>query len=194
MGFIKDIYDMILPIYTYGQPVLREEAKDIDKDYPEIKKLAANMFETMYNAEGVGLAAPQVGLSIRMLVIDGNALSENYPECKGFKRTMINPEIFDLSDDTITMEEGCLSFPGIHEKVTRAASIHVRYMDENFEEHEEAVEGFAARIVQHECEHLDGRVFIDNISPIRRQLNKGKLNNLIKGSTTCDYKIKPAKK
>ena len=185
---------MILPIYTYGQPVLREEAKEIDEKFPEIKKLAANMFETMYNAEGVGLAAPQVGLSICMIVIDGDVLSENYPECKGFKRTMINPEIIELSDEAITMEEGCLSFPGIHEKVTRATKIHIRYMDENFEEHEEAVEGFAARIVQHECEHLDGRVFIDNISPIRRQLNKGKLNNLIKGTTSCDYKIKPVNK
>ena len=185
---------MILPIYTYGQPVLREEAKDIDRNYPDIKNLVANMFETMYNAEGVGLAAPQIGLSIRMLVIDGDVLSENYPECKGLKRTMINPEIFERSDETISMEEGCLSFPGVHEKVARAAKIRIRYMDENFEEHEESAEGFAARIVQHECEHLDGHVFIDNISPIRRQLNKGKLNNLIKGSISCDYKVKPVNK
>ena len=185
---------MILPIYTYGQQVLREEAKDIDKDHPEIKKLVANMFDTMYNAEGVGLAAPQIGLSIRLLVIDGDVLSENYPECKGFKRAMINPEILEHSSETISMEEGCLSFPGIHEKVARAAKIRITYLDENFDEHEETVDGFAARIVQHECEHLDGRVFIDNISPIRRQLNKGKLNNLIKGSASCDYKIKPASK
>ena len=185
---------MTLPIYTYGQPVLREEAKEIDKNYPEIKTLVADMFETMYKAEGVGLAAPQVGYSICLLVIDGDVLSENYPECKGFKRTMINPEILEHSDYSITMEEGCLSFPGIHEKVTRAEKIRISYLDENFEEQEETIEGFAARIVQHECEHLDGRVFIDNISPIRRQLNKGKLNNLIKGSTSCDYKIKPVMK
>ena len=152
------------------------------------------MFETMHNADGVGLAAPQIGLSIQLLVIDADAVSKSYPECKGFKRVMINPEITELSSEDITLEEGCLSFPGIHEKVTRAEKISVRYIDENFDEHEEKIEGFAARIVQHECEHLEGHVFIDNISPIRRQLNKGKLNNLIKGNTPCDYKIKPARK
>jgi len=185
---------MILPIYTYGQSVLREEAVAVDKDYPELKKLIINMFETMYNAEGVGLAAPQIGLPIQLLIIDADAVSKGYPECKNFKRVMINPKITDHSVDTISLEEGCLSFPGIHEKVTRFEKISVRYSDENFVEHEESVEGFTARIVQHECEHLEGHVFIDNISPIRRQLNKGKLNNLIKGNTTCDYKIKPAKK
>ncbi|MDR2916654.1 MAG: peptide deformylase [Tannerella sp.] len=185
---------MILPIYTYGQSVLREEAKTIEKNYPGIKELVDNMFETMYNAEGVGLAAPQIGLSIRLLVIDADAVSQSYPECKDFKRVMINPEITEHSNETISMEEGCLSFPGIHEKVTRAAIIRIKYMDENFDEHEETVGGFAARVVQHECEHLDGHVFIDNISPIRRQLNKGKLNNLIKGSISCDYKIKTAKR
>ncbi|MDR0574278.1 MAG: peptide deformylase [Tannerella sp.] len=184
---------MILPIYTYGQSVLREETKTIDKNYPEIKKLVNNMFETMYNAEGVGLAAPQIGLSIRLSVIDADATAQYYPECKDFRRVMINPEITERSDETISMEEGCLSFPGIREKVARAVKIRVRYMDENFDEQEEDVEGYAARVVQHECEHLDGHVFIDNISPIRRQLNKGKLNNLIKGSISCDYKIKTAK-
>ncbi len=185
---------MILPIYTYGQSVLREEAKAIDKNYPGIKELIDNMFETMYNAEGIGLAAPQIGLSIRLLVIDADVVAESYPECKDFKRVMINPEITEHSDETISMEEGCLSFPGIHEKVTRAAKIRIKYMDENFEEHEEAFEGFAARVVQHEYEHLEGHVFIDNISPIRRQLNKGKLNNLIKGNISCDYKTKPVKR
>lgn len=185
---------MILPIYTYGQPVLREETQTIDKDYPNIKELVGNMFDTMYNADGVGLAAPQIGQSIRLLVIDADAVSQSYPECKDFKRVMINPEIIEESNETISLEEGCLSFPGIHEKVSRAAQIRIRYKDENFDEHEEAVEGFAARIVQHECEHLDGHVFIDNISPIRRQLNKGKLSNLIKGSVSCDYKIKPVKR
>ena len=185
---------MILPIYIYGQQVLREEAETVERDYPKIKELVSNMFETMYNAEGVGLAAPQIGLSIRLLVIDGDVLSDSHPECEGFKRIMINPEISELSDETITLEEGCLSFPGIHEKVARAAKIQIRYMDENFDEHEETVEGFAARIVQHEYEHLDGRVFIDNVSAIRRQLNKGKLNNLLKGETSCSYKVKTAKK
>ena len=185
---------MILPIYTYGQSVLRDEAVAIDQNYPDLKKLAGDMFETMYNAEGIGLAAPQIGLSIKLLVIDADAISQNYPECKEFKRIMINPEITEHSSETISMEEGCLSFPGIHEKVERAAKIRIKYMDENFDIHEEEVEGFTARVVQHECEHLEGHVFIDNISPIRRRLNKGKLNNLIKGTTPCDYKIKPAKR
>ena len=185
---------MILPIYTYGLQALREETEAVDRNYPDLKELVINMFETMYNAEGVGLAAPQVGRTIQLLIIDGDVLSDDYPECKGFKRVMINPEIHDFSDETITMEEGCLSFPGIHEKVERAAKIRISYMDENFDEHEEIVEGFAARIVQHEYDHLEGRVFIDNISTIRRQLNKGKLNDLIKGNVTCKYKVKTAKR
>jgi peptide deformylase len=184
---------MILPIYIYGQPVLRKETETISEDYPDLKKLINDMFETMYNAEGIGLAAPQIGLSIRLLVIDANAVSDNHPECKGFKRVMINPEITEFSDDTISIEEGCLSFPSIHEKVSRAVGIRVRYRDENFNEQEERLDGFTARVVQHECEHLDGEVFIDSISPIRRQLNKSKLNNIIKGSVSCSYKIKPVR-
>jgi peptide deformylase len=182
---------MILPVYTYGQPVLRKEAGTVGKDYPGLKKLIDDMFETMYNAEGVGLAAPQIGLSIRLLVIDADPVSDSYPECAKFKRVLINPEITEFSDETISMEEGCLSFPGIHEKVSRSTKIRVRYTDAEFNEQEEAVEGFAARIVQHECEHLDGGVFIDDISPIRRQLNKNKLNNIVKGNISCKYKIKP---
>ena len=182
---------MILPIYTYGQAVLRKNAEPVDKDYPGLKALIDDMFETMYSAEGVGLAAPQVALSIRLIVIDADAVSESHPECKGFRRTLINPEITASGKETIALEEGCLSFPGIHEKVARAAEIRVRYRDANFDEQEEAVEGFAARIVQHECEHLDGGVFIDKISPIRRQLNKGKLNSIVKGKTPYNYKIKP---
>lgn len=163
---------MILPVFLYGQPVLRKEAEDVPKDYPDLKQLVANMFETMYNADGVGLAAPQVGLSIRLVVIDGDVMGDDFPECKGFKRALINPEFLERSEEEIAMEEGCLSLPGIHEKVSRSKTVRVRYWDENWEEHEEVVEGFAARIVQHECEHLTGHVFIDNVSAIRRQLNK----------------------
>jgi len=184
---------MILPIYTYGQPVLREDTKTIDKDYPDIQGLANNMLETMHCANGVGLAAPQIGLSIRLFVIDANDVSKNHPECKGFVRIMINPEIISSSDETISLEEGCLSFPGIHEKVSRSTNIQVKYFDVHFNEQEEKLEGFVARIVQHEYEHLQGHVFIDSISPIRRQLNRGKLNNIIKGKTTCDYKTKTVK-
>ena len=184
---------MILPIYTYGQPVLRKEAKAIDNDYPQIKTLVDNMFETMHKADGVGLAAPQVGVSIRLFVIDADGIAKTYPECKDFKRVMINPVITQSSDETIALEEGCLSFPGIHEKVMRPVGIQVEYMDENFERRDEHLEGFIARIVQHELDHLNGQVFIDSISPIRRQLNKGKLSNLIKGKVTCKYKIKSVK-
>jgi peptide deformylase len=181
---------MILPIYLYGQPVLRKETEMVPKDYPELKQLIANMFETMYNADGVGLAAPQVGLSLRLLVIDADVMGDDFPECKGFKRAMVNPEIVESSEEEIAMEEGCLSLPGIHEKVSRAKTIRVKYLDENLEEHDETVDGFAARVVQHECEHLGGHVFIDNISAIRRQLNKGKLNGIIKGTARCSYRAK----
>ena len=181
---------MILPIYVYGHPVLRKETVDVQSDYPDIKQLIANMFDTMYNADGIGLAAPQIGLAIRLLVIDATPMADNYPECKGFKRIMINPDIVERSEEEVVLEEGCLSIPGIHEKVSRAAKIRIKYFDADFAEHEEEVDGFTARIVQHEYEHLEGEVFIDRISAIRRQLNKGKLNNIIKGTTNCSYRIK----
>lgn len=181
---------MILPIYLYGQPVLRKETEQVAVDYPELKQLIQNMFETMYHAEGVGLAAPQVGLSLRMFVIDADVLGDDYPECKGFKKVMINPQIQERSEDVLTLEEGCLSLPGVHEKVDRSKQIRITYLDENLEEHDEVINDFAARVVQHEYEHLEGHVFIDNVSAIRRQLNKGKLNNIIKGSARCSYRTK----
>ncbi|MDL2265566.1 peptide deformylase [Parabacteroides sp. OttesenSCG-928-G07] len=181
---------MILSIYLYGQPVLREETKNVPKDYPELKQLVDNMFETMYHADGVGLAAPQVGLSLRMFVVDADVMGDDFPECKDFKRVMINPEIIEESEEEITLEEGCLSLPGIHEKVSRAKSIVISYQDTDFNTHEEKIEGFAARVVQHEYEHLEGHVFIDNISGIRKQLNKGKLNDIIKGTAKCSYRAK----
>jgi peptide deformylase len=181
---------MILPIYLYGQPVLRGENKEITSAYPNLKELVGNMFETMYNADGVGLAAPQVGLSIRLLVIDADVLADDFPECKGFKRAMINPRITARSEEQVSMEEGCLSFPGLHEKVSRAKSIRITYLDEELIAHEEELHGFAARVAQHEYEHLEGGVFIDNISPIRKQLSKGKLNNIIKGTARCAYRTK----
>jgi len=181
---------MILPIYLYGQPVLRKHTELVQKDYPGLKELIANMFETMYKAEGVGLAAPQVGLSLRLLVLDADVMGDDYPECKGFKRAMVNPEMLEMSEEQLAEEEGCLSLPGIHEKVLRAKKIRIKYMDENLEIHEEEVEGFAARVVQHEYEHLEGHVFIDHISAIRRQLDKSKLNNIIKGKMRCSYRTK----
>ncbi len=181
---------MILPVYLYGQPVLRKEAEAISADYPELKQLVANMFETMYNADGVGLAGPQVGLAIQLLVIDADVLADDFQECKGLKRVMINPVFLEKSEETVSMEEGCLSLPGVHEKVDRSVKIRIKYMDADFVEHEEEFSGFAARVVQHECEHLGGHVFIDNISAIRRQLNKRKLNNIIKGTVHCSYRAK----
>ena len=181
---------MILPIYLYGQPVLKKVAEDIDTNYPNLKELIENMFETMHHASGIGLAAPQIGLAIRLVVVDLDVLAEDEPEFKDFRRVYINAHIIEVSDETDTMEEGCLSLPGIHEKVTRPARIHVKYLDENFVEHDEWVEGYLARVMQHEFDHLEGKVFSDRISMLRRQMNKNKLNNLAKGKVACDYKIK----
>lgn len=181
---------MILPIYLYGQPVLRKVAEDITPDYPELKSLIESMFDTMHQAEGIGLAAPQVGLAIRLVVVDLDVLSEDFPEFKDFRRVYINAHIIETSDETDTMEEGCLSLPGIHEKVTRSSRIHVQYLDENFVEHDEWVEGYLARVMQHEFDHLEGKVFSDRISMLRRQMNKTKLGNLAKGKVVCGYKTK----
>ena len=181
---------MILPIYLYGQTVLRKEAEDITPDYPELATLIENMFETMHSAEGIGLAAPQIGLAIRLVVVDLDVLNEDFPEFKDFRKVYINAHILETSEDTDSMEEGCLSLPGIHEKVTRPSRIHVKYMDENFVEHDEWVEGYLARVMQHEFDHLEGKVFVDRLSPLRRQMNKNRLMNLLKGKAHCTYKTK----
>lgn len=185
---------MILPIYTYGQPVLRKEAEDITPDYPELKELVQNMFETNDRADGVGLAAPQIGLPIRVVIVDLTPLAEDMPEYADFKRAYINGYIVEEEGETILMDEGCLSLPGIHEKVPRAEKVRIQYVDENFVEHDEWVEGFLARVIQHEFDHLEGKVFTDRISPLRRQMNKAKFNALLSGKVRCDYKVKVAKK
>ena len=184
---------MILPIYVYGQPVLRQVAEDITVDYPNLKELIENMFETMDHADGVGLAAPQIGLPIRVVVINLDVLSEDYPEYKDFRKAYINAHIDVVAGEEVSMEEGCLSLPGIHESVKRGSKIHVRYMDENFVEHNEVVEGFLARVMQHEFDHLDGKMFIDHISPLRKQMIKGKLNTMLKGKARSSYKMKQVK-
>ena len=181
---------MILPIYLYGQPVLKKVAEDITPEYPQLKELIDNMFETMHHADGIGLAAPQIGLAIRLVVVDLDVLAEDEPEFKDFRRVYINAHIIETSEETDTMEEGCLSLPGIHEKVTRPSRIHVKYLDENFVEHDEWVDGYLARVMQHEFDHLEGKVFSDRLSPLRRQMNKNKLGNLAKGKVACDYKVK----
>ena len=185
---------MILPIYTYGQPVLRKVAEDIDANYPELKQLVENMYETNERADGVGLAAPQIGLPIRVVIVDLRPLAEDMPEYADFKRAYINGYIVEEEGETILMDEGCLSLPGIHEKVPRAERVRVQYVDEDFVEHDEWVDGFLARVIQHEFDHLEGKVFTDRISPLRRQMNKGKFNALLSGKVRCDYKVKVAKK
>ncbi|MDE6443296.1 MAG: peptide deformylase [Muribaculaceae bacterium] len=182
---------MILPIYLYGQPVLRKETDDIEPDYPDLKKLVSDMFETMYHSDGVGLAAPQVGLPISMFVIDGNVLAENFPECKDLKMAVINPEL-EVIDDVplVGREEGCLSVPGLSENVKRHEHIRLNWLDEDFVEHEQEFSGFASRIIQHEFDHLLGTIYTDRISPIRKQMIKSKLTNIAKGKVHCDYRTK----
>lgn len=183
---------MKLPVYLYGHPVLRNESDYVAPDYPDLKELVANMFETMYSSDGVGLAAPQIGRNDRIVVIDGSPLAENFPECEGMKLTLINPEIEVLEGDKVSRAEGCLSLPGLSENVNRVENINVKWVDDDFKPHEQTFTGFAARIIQHECDHLEGKLYIDHISPIRKQLIKSKLNNIVNGRTRCDYPVKYA--
>ena len=185
---------MKLPVYLYGHPVLRNISQPVKADYPELKTLIANMYETMYASEGVGLAAPQIGRNDRIVVIDADPLAETFPECAGRKLTLINPEIEILDGDTCSRAEGCLSLPGLYENVSRVEHIRLRWVDEDFNEHEEEISGYLARIVQHECDHLDGKLYIDHISLIRKQLIRGKLHNIVEGKTRCDYPAKYAPK
>lgn len=183
--------NMVLPIYTYGQPVLRKVAEDIPLDYPDLPELIQNMFETNTASDGVGLAAPQIGKSVRVVVIDLDVLSDTFPEYKDFRHAFINGHILEFDDsETETMEEGCLSLPGIHESVTRAKRIHVKYLDEHLKEHDEWVDGYLARVIQHEFDHLEGRVFTDRLSAFRRQMISGKLKALLQGKVRCGYRVK----
>ncbi len=183
--------NMILPIYTYGQPVLRKEAEDIDENYPGLKQTIQDMYETLERSEGIGLAAPQVGLPIRLAIINLDLISEELPEYKGYIRTFINPYIEEVDDtETDVMEEGCLSLPGIHESVRRPTRIRVTYLDEDFQPHDEWVDGYLARVMQHEFDHLDGMVFPDHLKGRRRQLVRKKLQNITKGEFACSYKVK----
>ncbi len=184
---------MILPIYIYGQPVLRKVAQDIDAaNYPDLKALIANMYETMYHADGVGLAAPQIGLSERIFVVDLSPMaSEEHPEFSDFKKVFVNAHIVERSGELEQVEEGCLSIPGIHEKVPREGEVTITYLDEDLQPREEHYSGFMARVIQHEYDHLDGVLFTDRISPLRKRMVKNKLANMEKGKVACDYKIRP---
>jgi peptide deformylase len=183
---------MKLPVYLYGHPVLRKNAEPLEKDFPNLKELVNNMFETMYASEGVGLAAPQIGQSIALIVIDADPVAETFPECKGRKFALINPELEVLDGEKISRPEGCLSVPGISEDVKRVEHIRLTWFDEDFQEHQEEMTGFLARIVQHEMDHLFGELYIDHISPLRKQFIRGKLHNIMEGKTRCDYPVKYA--
>jgi len=181
---------MIYPIVVYGDPVLKKQGKNIKEGEIDVKKLAEDMFETMENANGVGLAAPQIGKSIRMFVIDASAMGEDEEELVGFKKVFINPEILEEVGDEWDFEEGCLSIPDIREVIYRQEELTIRYFDENWEEHEETFDDMKARIIQHEYDHIEGVLFTDHISPIRKRLLKGKLKNISKGKIDTKYRIK----
>lgn len=181
---------MILPIYLYGQSVLRKPTEEVVPGELDVKQLSADMFETLQAAEGCGLAAPQVGLSKRLFVVDGTELVEDYPECADFKQVFVNPELLEESEETSVYSEGCLSLPGISENVVRPRTITIRYLDEDFNEHRDTFTDFKARIVLHEYDHLEAHVFTDRVSPIRRQFCRNKLQNIAKGKTGARYKYK----
>ena len=181
-------------IRTEEDPVLRKISKPVKEVTPKIITLIDDMLDTMYEAMGVGLAAPQIGLPIRVVVIDLDVLSEDMPEYKDFRKAYINAHILEVSGEEVSMDEGCLSLPGIHESVKRGNKIHVQYLDENLEPHDEIIEGYLARVMQHEFDHLEGKMFIDHLSPLRKQMIKGKLNAMLKGKAHCTYKVKTVKK
>ena len=181
---------MIYPIVIFGSEVLRKPSVEISEDYPELKKLIEDMFLTMDAADGCGLAAPQIGKNIRLFVVDCSALGEEDPLCKDFRKVFINPEIYEVSENTILWNEGCLSLPGLHEDVRRPEVIRIRYRDEHFVEHDEEYDGFRARAIQHEYDHLDGKVFTDRLAPLRRQLLKSKLLGMAQGKYRAAYKTK----
>ena len=188
---------MLLPIIAYGHPVLKRKAEVINKDYPKLLELINDMFETMYNANGVGIAAPQIGLSIRIFIVDTNPFSEDESlsdedrsELKSFKKTFINPEILDENGDEWSFEEGCLSIPNIRESVLRQESIKIQYFDENFNKHIESYNGLLARVIQHEYDHIEGILFTDKLSSFKKQLLKKKLLKISSGTLSFDYEMR----
>jgi peptide deformylase len=188
---------MIYPIVAYGDPVLRKEARDIVQGEIDVKKLAADMFETMYAASGVGLAAPQIGMDIRFFVVDGTPINEGAeseedidPSLIDFKKVFINAEIIEEDGDEWAYEEGCLSIPGVRADVYRPEFITIRYFDTDWVEHTEEYEGLAARIIQHEYDHIDGILFTDHLTSLKKQLLKKKLTNITKGDVDIEYRMK----
>ncbi|MFH2140831.1 MAG: peptide deformylase [Bacteroidota bacterium] len=180
---------MILPVYTYGNPVLRKIAEPITKGYEGLDQLIKDMYDTMYKSDGVGLAAPQIGKSVRLIVIDASALAEDDKTLMGLKKILINPQMITEEGDEWLFEEGCLSLPGIREEVKRKPDIRIKYLDENFEPHDEEYNGIAARVIQHEYDHLQGTMFVDRLNPLKKRLLKSRLNNIIKGKIEVKYKV-----
>lgn len=195
---------MILPVLAYGHPVLREVAKDITPDYPGLSKLIEDMWETMYASNGVGLAAPQIARSIRLFLVDSAQIFTNmdeeekaetrYPDAPGIKQVFINAHIVEEAGEDWAYNEGCLSIPKIREDVYRAEEVTLRYMDENFETHTKTFDGITGRVILHEYDHIDGKLFIDHLSPLKRKLLGRKLNDISKGAIKVDYKMMFPKK
>lgn len=181
---------MLLPIYAYGQPVLKKKAEDIGTDYPGLREFTESMWETMYHAEGVGLAAPQVGRSIRLFVVDTIQIMEEGKESEGIKRVFINAHKVEEAGEPWTYEEGCLSIPEVRGDVDRPPQLRLRYLDENFEEHEDVFTGINARVIQHEYDHIDGILFTEHLKPIKKRLVRRKLEDIKKGKVKVEYRMK----
>lgn len=188
---------MILPIVAYGDPVLKKRAIEITPEHPNLEQIIANMYESMYGAFGVGLAAPQIGLSIRLFLVDTAPFSddesysvEEQAQLNSFKRTFINPKMLDESGEEWSFNEGCLSIPNVREEVLRKPTIKIEYQDEDFKTHVEEFEGLIARVIQHEYDHIEGILFTDKVSSLKKRLLKGKLSNISKGKTSVDYRMR----
>ncbi|MCE5346107.1 MAG: peptide deformylase [Bacteroidales bacterium] len=186
---------MTYPIVVYGHPILRKVAEEIDKDYPDLDQFISDLFETMHNSEGMGLAAPQAGRSIRIFIVDGTPLTEDEPELADFKKVFINPQIVERTGELNLMSEGCLSIPNMREEVSRESRIRIQYYDEEWQYHDEVFDNYKARIIQHEYDHLDGILYTDKLNPLRKRLIKSKLTAISKGKFDVDYKtILPGQK
>ena len=180
---------MILPVVAYGHPVLKKIAEEVKADHPGLSQLIADLWETMYVSDGVGLAAPQVNHSVRIFVIDASAFAEKYPGTEHFKKAFINADIYAEEGDEFSFNEGCLSFPGLREDILRKPVIHIRYMDENFVEHDERYEGVIARVIQHEYDHIEGIVFVDRITSLKKMLLKRRLSDISRGNVEVAYRM-----
>jgi peptide deformylase len=181
---------MIYPIVAYGDPVLKKKAEEITKDYEGLAEVIENMWETMHAANGVGLAAPQIGKSIRLFVVDASPFEEDEPELADFKKVFINARILEEDGEKWPFNEGCLSIPKIREDINRHEEIVIEYYDENFKKHTETYSGMAARVIQHEYDHIEGILFVDHLSPLRKRLLSGKLSDISKGNVDVDYRMK----